>query len=106
MGQVRRFLEHHFLHFNAGEVVRAAAAFYNDAGVGIEDAGLARLAVLDEQGIPAGTVDAATARIGDGRSTYRDGRLSRVNAAGAALGMGTGMWAREAAERVPRPRTR
>ena len=71
----------------AMEAEQKATAFYNDAGVGVDDAGLARLAVLDEQGIPAATVDAATARIGDGRSTYRDGLLSCVNAAADALGM-------------------
>ena len=36
------------------------------------------------------------ARIGDARSTYEDGILSRVNARAAALGLAPGMSAREA----------
>jgi len=72
------------------------AAFYNDAGIGIEEAGVSRLPALDDRGIAAATVSAATARIGDARSTYEDGVLSRVNRHGAALGLAPGMPAREA----------
>lgn len=80
--------------------VAAAAAFYNDAGVGKDAAGVSRLAVLDEQRIAAATVAADTARIGDGRSTYETGILSHANATAAALGIVAGMPAREAVERV------
>jgi uncharacterized protein YunC (DUF1805 family) len=80
--------------------VAAAAAFYNDAGIGKDDAGVARLAVLDEQSIAAATVAAASARIGDGRSTYETGILSRVNTTATKLGMTTGMTARQAVEQV------
>ena len=72
------------------------AAFYNDAGIGIDDAGVSRLPALDRRGIPAATVAAASARIGDARSTYEDGVLSRVNARAVALGLAPGMSAREA----------
>jgi hypothetical protein len=72
------------------------AAFYNDAGIGIDEAGVSRLPALDERGIAAATVAAASARIGDARSTYEDGILSRVNARAAALGLAPGMPAREA----------
>ena len=72
------------------------AAFYNDAGIGIEEAGVSRLPALDDRGIAAATVSAATARIGDARSTYEDGVLSRVNRHGAALGLAPGMPVREA----------
>ena len=72
------------------------AAFYNDAGIGIDDAGASRLPALDARGIPAATVSAASARIGDARSTYEDGILSRVNARAAALGLRPGMTTREA----------
>ena len=57
------------------------AAFYNDAGIGIDEAGVSRLPALDRRGIAAATVSAASARIGDARSTYEDGILSRVNRA-------------------------
>ena len=69
----------------------ALAAVYNDAGGGIDDAGMSRLPALDERGIAAATVGAATARIGDGRSTYDDGRISHVNEAAARCGARPGM---------------
>ena len=62
--------------------------------------GLIDLPVLDERGIAAATVAAASARIGDGRSTWADGIVSRVNGCAASLGMQPGVPAREAAERV------
>lgn len=70
-------------------------ALYNDAGIGIDEAGVSRLPALDARGIAAGTVTAASARIGDARSTYEDGVLSRVNRTAAALGLSEGMGARE-----------
>jgi uncharacterized protein YunC (DUF1805 family) len=72
------------------------AAFYNDAGIGIDEAGVSRLPALDRRGIAAVTVAAASARIGDARSSYEDGILSRVNARAAALGLKPGMAARDA----------
>jgi len=70
-------------------------ALYNDAGIGIDEAGVSRLPALDARGIPAGTVSAASARIGDARSTYEDGIISRVNARSAALGLREGITAKE-----------
>jgi hypothetical protein len=72
------------------------AAFYNDAGIGIDEAGVSRLPALDRRAIAAATVSAGSARIGDARSTYEDGILSRVNARAAALGLAPGMTARDA----------
>ncbi len=72
------------------------AAFYNDAGIGIDEAGVSRLPALDQRGIAAATVSAESARIGDARSSYEDGVLSRVNRSAAALGLVPGMSAREA----------
>ncbi|MCO1658513.1 hypothetical protein [Pseudonocardia humida] len=65
---------------------RPALVAFNDAGVGKDGAGTGRLAVLDDRGVAAVTVAAASARIGDGRSTLVDGVLSRVNGAAARLG--------------------
>jgi len=73
----------------------ALAALYNDAGIGIDEAGVTRLPALDARGIFAATVTAASARIGDARSTYEDGILSRVNAHAAGLGIASGISARE-----------
>jgi hypothetical protein len=70
-------------------------ALYNDAGIGKDEAGTSRLPALDARGIAAATVSAASARIGDARSTYEDGIVSRVNARAAALGLRQGMTARE-----------
>ena len=76
------------------------AAFFNDAGGGKEGAGYARLAILDARGIAAATVSAYSARIGDGRSTYDTGVLSRVNEAARRLELKEGMSAREAVARL------
>lgn len=63
------------------------AAAYNDAGVGIDHAGISRLPVLDERGIAGITVSALSARIGDARSTYENGIVSFVNATAASHGV-------------------
>ncbi len=70
-------------------------ALYNDAGIGKDDAGASRLPALDARGIAAATVSAESARIGDARSTYEDGTISRVNARAAALDLRPGISARE-----------
>jgi hypothetical protein len=75
--------------------VDALAALFNDAGIGIDEAGVTRLPALDARGIGAGTVAAVSARIGDARSTYEDGILTRVNSRAAAFGIAAGMSARE-----------
>ena len=76
------------------------AAFFNDAGGGKDDAGFRRLPALDVRGIAAATVSCQTARIGDGRSTYETGVLSRVNEAARHLELKLGMSAREAVARL------
>ena len=78
----------------------AAAAFFNDAGIGKDGAGISRLPVLDERGIAGATVAATSARIGDGRSTYEDGIVSRVNETARAAGIEVGMPAREAVDLI------
>jgi hypothetical protein len=69
----------------------ALAAVYNDAGVGIDEAGITRLPALDARKIAGATVTAASARIGEGLSTYRDGIVSRINRAAAEAGATEGM---------------
>src|SRR5215212_10765519 len=73
----------------------AFAAVFNDAGIGVEDAGIGRLAALERRGLAAFTVSAASARIGEARSSFEDGVISRVNAAAARLGAAAGMRARD-----------
>jgi hypothetical protein len=76
------------------------AALYNDAGFGIDDAGISRLPALDARGIAGATVSAWSARIGDGQSTYRDGFISAVNGRAAACGGEIGISAIELVARL------
>jgi len=70
------------------------AAVYNDAGIGIDEAGIARLPALERRNIPAFTVSAASARIGEALSTYEDGVISAANAPARALGALPGLQAK------------
>ncbi|CAN5392426.1 hypothetical protein BH10PSE17_BH10PSE17_09550 [soil metagenome] len=85
---------------HAETAIKAAvhAALYNDAGIGIDEAGVSRLPALDDRGIAGVTVAAASARIGDARSSYDTGVLSRVNRTAAAAGARVGMSAKAFAE--------
>jgi hypothetical protein len=69
----------------------ALAAVFHDAGVGADQAGLSRLALLDTRGVAAAVVDGNTARIGDGRSLWATGRISFVNRTAEALGATPGL---------------
>jgi hypothetical protein len=66
--------------------VQGFAAVYNDAGVGIDQAGISRLPALDEMGIAGLTVSAQSARIGDAQSVFDDGIVSHVNETAHRLG--------------------
>ena len=70
-------------------------ALFNDAGIGKDEAGVSRLPALDTRGIAAATVAATSARIGDARSTYADGVVSRLNRRAAALGLREGISAQD-----------
>lgn len=80
------------------------AGVYNDAGFGADGCGITRLPALEARGIAGLTVAAASARIGDARSTFEDGIVSAVNARASALGAIVGAklkpllehWAKEA----------
>ncbi len=87
---------------NPASAVKAAvhAAFYNDAGIGIDDAGISRLPALQDRGIIGATVAAATARIGEARSTWETGVLSACNACAKAAGAARGMPLRAFVERL------
>lgn len=78
----------------------AIAVVYNDAGGGIDGAGITRLPALDLRAIPAATVGVMTARLGDGRSTWETGVISHVNATAAALGAKPGITAQDFAALV------
>jgi hypothetical protein len=80
--------------------VAALAAVYNDAGIGIDRAGVSRLPALEARGIAGVTVDAMSARIGDARSTWATGRISALNPTAQRYGAALGMGIRDFAERV------
>jgi hypothetical protein len=77
--------------------VAARAAIFHDAGIGA--AGVTRLPALAARGIAAAAVDGGTARIGDGRSLWETGVVSRVNDVAARLGAHPGMHTRAFARR-------
>ncbi|MCE2396552.1 hypothetical protein J4G02_18630 [Candidatus Poribacteria bacterium] len=74
-----------------GLAVQARGAVFNDAGVGIDMAGVQRLEILDQNSIPAVTVDAMTARIGDACSAWENGIISHINKQAANRGVSVGM---------------
>lgn len=91
---------HGALHGGAPETalpVEAAGAIFHDAGGGRDGAGWSRLPVLDTRGIAAATAAHLSARIGDARSMWERGVLSRVNETAAGKGLRAGMTVRAAA---------
>lgn len=67
------------------------AVFFSDAGVGLDGAGIARLPVLEADGVIAGTTSADSAPIGDARALYERGVLSHVTSAAVRAGGAVGM---------------
>lgn len=72
------------------------AAFFNDAGIGKDEAGVVALQMLQSSGVAAGTVSHRSARIGDARDCWENGVISRCNAAARALGIEPGASLRDA----------
>jgi len=81
--------------YAANACVRAIA--FNDAGRGLDDAGVGGLTVLDSVGIAAVAVAHTSARIGDGGDTLAAGIVSTCNEAALACGVRVGMTCRESA---------
>lgn len=76
------------------------AVFFNDAGVGKDDAGIAALAMLQARGVAAGTVSHTSARIGDAQDMWENGVISHVNAAARAMGFAPGQGLRGVLQRL------
>lgn len=76
---------------------RPWAFICSDGGIGKNQSGISALADVDADGIAGASVDAMTARMGDGQSTYFDGVISACNQTAAAKGVRVGQSAREAA---------
>ncbi len=69
---------------------------FNDAGVGLDQAGLVALDQLQRQGLAACTVSHMTARIGEAASTLATGVVSHCNALAAGHGVAPGHSCRQA----------
>jgi hypothetical protein len=76
------------------------AVFFNDAGVGKDQAGIAALEMLQARGVAAGTVGHFSARIGDARDMWDNGEISHLNAAARAAGLETGTRLSDALKRL------
>jgi hypothetical protein len=70
---------------------RVRAAIFNDAGYGLDDAGVAGLAALDGIGTAACARAHTSARIGGAAGAVAHGIVSACNVAAAALGAAPGM---------------
>ena len=70
------------------------AALYNDAGIGIDAAGISRLSALQARGIAGACVSCDSARIGDAMSSWHDGVISALNPLAASRGGRIGQSAR------------
>lgn len=78
------------------------AVFFNDAGVGKDDAGIAALAMLQARGVAAGTVSHTSARIGDAQDMWDHGVISHVNEAARAMGLAPGQGLQAVLQRLVR----
>ena len=72
----------------------------NDAGMGLDDAGIAGLKFLEKHGVPAAAVSCMSAKIGNGTSSYEEGEISVINKVAKKLGITIGMTAKEAADKM------
>lgn len=79
------------------EARRFKGCIGNDCGKALNDTGIASLPLLNDLGIIAASVSSMSARIGDGYSTWNDGRISAVNDLASAAGVILDMPAAEAA---------
>lgn len=79
---------------------RVRAVVLNDAGVGLDDAGIAGLAWLEARGLAACTVSHRSARIARAADALANGIVSHVNRVAAACGVAPGQSCREAAARL------
>lgn len=84
---------------------RPLLSVFNDAGVGLDDAGIAGLDFLQAQGLAACAVSHMSARIGLAASTLDSGVVSHANTAAEALGIRTGQTLRPQIEQLSRRQT-
>ena len=83
-----------------GAKAGAHALILNDAGIGLDEAGIAGLAWLERIGMAAATVSHLSCRIGDGRDSLARGLISHANGCAVRTGVAIGMRSEVAAERL------
>ena len=74
------------------------AVVLNDAGRGLDDAGVAGVLALDEVAMAGAAVEAESAEIGSARDSFENGVLSVVNRTAYGLGLRQGMALKNAAD--------
>ncbi len=79
---------------------RPLLSVFNDAGVGLDAAGIAGIDWLASQGLAACAVAHTSARIGVAQSTLDHGIISHVNARARALGAQPGRACRDLIEQL------
>ena len=82
------------------------AVMFNDAGIGLDHAGVAGVLALAKVGMAAASVDCNSCRIGSAQDMMERGRISVVNSCAEQLGVEKGMAVKEAVRRfqnAPRP---
>lgn len=72
------------------------AVLFNDAGIGLEQAGVAGVLTLADVGMAAAAVDCNSCHIGSATDTLERGVISIVNSIAATFGLRVGMTAGEA----------
>ena len=77
---------------------RPLLSVFNDAGVGLNNAGLAALDFLQSHSLAACTVAHHSACIGQAQSTLASGVISAVNAEASALGVQVGWTCQQAVD--------
>jgi hypothetical protein len=80
--------------------IRPAGIIGSDGGFGRHRMAVAGLPILQAMGIPCAAVSHLSADLGDPRSIYHDGRISLVNDQARDAGVGLGMSAVDAADRL------
>ena len=70
--------------------VPLALVFFNDAGIGKDEAGIAALKMLEDSGVPAACISHNSARIGDAQDMWDRGLISRVNHLAGVAGIVVG----------------
>ena len=74
------------------------AVIFNDAGIGLENAGTSGVETLASYGMAAAAADCMSCRIGSSRDMMENGEISYANPAAIACGVGPGMPVKRAAD--------